>query len=297
MVWSGHECGPGVATGSDPVVRGDCSGAPRGRAQAPTTWAGANWASSGGVGRHGRVRAYPQHDVWVVETDGPLDQVADDIDHGIQSVLAEYPRAVVCGVAGRLDQVGWSALDTLASIGRHPKAWPETPVVMAFEDRSAAELIGHRREGRHLRFAASMLSAWTEAALHRPLLGARMLLGPSPTAARAARRFLAQACEEWGVPSCTPVGELVVSELATNALRHAGTDLEVMLASDGKSMLRVGVRDRLGAAPASRPCSEGGLGGRGLHIVRTVASGCGALPTADGGKVVWATIRPGGTLS
>lgn len=261
------------------------------------SWAGANWSSPVAVGRNSRVHVYPHQGVWMVEPDGSLEELADDLDHAVQCVLAEFPRAVVCSLPGRLGDLRWATLDTVASLGRHAQAWPETPVVMVSRDPRVGDLVGRRKEGRHLRFASSLLSAWTDVMLEKPLLEARMSLAATPTAARAARRFLAQACEEWRVRPCTAAGELVVSELATNALQHTGTDLEVLLASDGASLLRVGVRDGVGVPPSTRAVPADSLGGRGLHIVETVARRVGALPTADGGKVVWATVTPGDSLS
>lgn len=233
----------------------------------------------------------------MVEPEGPLDDVADDLDHSVQCALAEFPRAVVCSVPGQLASLRWATLDTLASLGRHAQAWPETPVVLVSRDLQVGDLLGRRKNGRHLHFASSLLSAWTHVMLQRPWLEARISLAASPTAPRAARRFLAQACEEWQVRACSSPGELVVSELATNALRHTGTDLEVLLASDGESVLRVGVRDRVGVPPSRRAVPTDSLGGRGLHIVEAVSRRAGALPTADGGKVVWATVTPDDGLS
>ena len=291
------ERGPGAGREDGSVLRVDFVAHRQPRASAGATWAGANWSSPVAVGRNGRVRLHPQRDVWMVEPDGPLDELADDLDHSVQCALAEFPRAVVCNVPGQLSRLSWATLDTLAAVGRHAQVWPETPVVMVSRDPRADDLVGRRKNGRHLHFASSLLSAWTHVMFQRPWFEARMSLAASPTAPRAARRFLAQACEEWQVRACTALGELVVSELATNALRHTGTDLEVLLASDGEGVLRVGVRDRVGVPPSTRTVPADSLGGRGLHIVETVSRCAGALPTADGGKVVWATVTPGDSLS
>jgi anti-sigma regulatory factor (Ser/Thr protein kinase) len=182
-------------------------------------------------------------------------------------------------------------------MGRHARAWTDTPVVLTSRDRKLANSAGRRPEGRYLRFASSLGSALAQAGLQPPLRCTRLHLPASPTAARTARRVLARACEEWGVPGCRGTGELVVSELVTNALQHARSDLDLVIASDGARMVRIGVRDPLRVAPATRSPSEDSLGGRGLQIVETVAEASGALPTADGGKVVWATLVVDGGLS
>jgi anti-sigma regulatory factor (Ser/Thr protein kinase) len=235
--------------------------------------------------------------VLTVGVDGSLDELAGGVDHTVQCALAEFPRAVVCVLPDHLQGAGRAALDTVASVGRHARAWPDTPVVMTSRDPQLVDAVGRRPQGRYLLYASSLVSATAKARLHAPLYTTRLHLPASPTAARTARRVLARACEEWGVPGCRGTGELVVSELVTNALQHARSDLDLVLASDGARMVRVGVRDPLRVAPARQPASEDSLGGRGLHIVETVADAAGALPTADGGKVVWATLVVDGGLS
>ncbi|MGD9483233.1 ATP-binding protein [Streptomyces sp. TRM70308] len=91
---------------------------------------------------------------------------------------------------------------------------------------------------------------------------------------------------------------LVLSELVTNAVRHAALlsphlGVEVSL---GTGWVRVAVEDghpyrpkALAADPA-----EVHLGGRGLLLVKAVcaerAGACGVERTAAGGKVVWACL-------
>ncbi|MBT0767814.1 ATP-binding protein [Kineosporia sp. J2-2] len=83
--------------------------------------------------------------------------------------------------------------------------------------------------------------------------------------------------------------EVVYSELAGNALRHARQPVRVTLSSSPDSWL-IGVED---SAPELEP-AEGGLepeqiGGRGLAIVLTLASAAGWY-VRDATKTVWAEI-------
>nr|WP_233221215.1 ATP-binding protein [Streptomyces carminius] len=91
---------------------------------------------------------------------------------------------------------------------------------------------------------------------------------------------------------------LVLSELVTNAVRHAallspevGVEIRV-----GAGRVRVGVEDGhpyRPAALAADPAHEH-TGGRGLLLVRAVTAeaggSCGVERTASGGKVVWAAL-------
>lgn len=116
----------------------------------------------------------------------------------------------------------------------------------------------------------------------------RLRLPPEPGSAAGARSFLAGRLRAAGITGSTAdVGLLLVSELATNALRHAGTELEVTVTATD-SGVRVAVGDADPARPpgprtAVRPDAEGG---RGLAIVDRLADRWG-VDTGPAGKAVW----------
>jgi anti-sigma regulatory factor (Ser/Thr protein kinase) len=82
--------------------------------------------------------------------------------------------------------------------------------------------------------------------------------------------------------------ELLTSEVVTNAVVHAGTDMVVTVSVRPRG-LRVEVADGspdavlLSSSPGSEP--EPG-GGRGLLLVQMMASGWGVEPV-ETGKIVW----------
>lgn len=144
----------------------------------------------------------------------------------------------------------------------------------------------------------------------------RLLLTPSPESASAARRLASELADSWGLADLSADLALVVSELVTNAVLHARTDLEVTVErlADG---LRVEVRDG-SPAPVRPPVvapppdagpsllsgdadldaleellNTGATTGRGLQLVERLTSSWGSSPLASGeGKVVWADLRP-----
>lgn len=119
-------------------------------------------------------------------------------------------------------------------------------------------------------------------------------LPPRPESARAARDLVRRACLAWRLPRLAPDAALVVSELAINAVQHAGTDFVVTVARNG-GCLHLAVRDGASGFPhLTGPALTGPQAplderGRGLRLVHTIAAAWGALP-ARGGKVVWATV-------
>ena len=83
--------------------------------------------------------------------------------------------------------------------------------------------------------------------------------------------------------------ELVVSELATNAMRHAGSAFVVgVSATAGET--RLWVRDASSSVPVPHQPDPLAERGRGLALVDAIASRWGH-DAVDGGKVVWAALR------
>ncbi len=114
----------------------------------------------------------------------------------------------------------------------------------------------------------------------------------SPGSVSAARRFALAALPPLPGQICDDV-ELMVSELVTNALVHAGTELVVEAGYDEHSgTVRVAVGDDGLGQPAVRRPSPADPHGRGLQIVAMLASGWGVDPQEGGaGKTVWFEVR------
>lgn len=105
---------------------------------------------------------------------------------------------------------------------------------------------------------------------------------------RAARVFTAERLHAIGADAQVPVVALIVSELATNAVRHARSTFDVAVTTCD-DRVRVSVRDCSANFP--NPSSTAvRSGGRGLEIVSGVSSRWGWESSA-GGKVVWAEVH------
>jgi anti-sigma regulatory factor (Ser/Thr protein kinase) len=78
---------------------------------------------------------------------------------------------------------------------------------------------------------------------------------------------------------------LLVSEVVTNAIIHAHSEVEVAVRLQPHSV-RIDVLDNAGAMPAPRDADDDATSGRGLALVEAVASAWGVEPT-DTGKSVW----------
>ncbi|MFD7247035.1 SpoIIE family protein phosphatase [Streptomyces massasporeus] len=109
---------------------------------------------------------------------------------------------------------------------------------------------------------------------------------PADTAAVAvARKNACRQLAEWGLDDCVFVTELVVSELVTNAIRHAEPPIELRLIYDRTLICEVS--DGSTTAPHMRRARTYDEGGRGLLLVAQTCQGWGARHTTNG-KVIWA---------
>ena len=112
---------------------------------------------------------------------------------------------------------------------------------------------------------------------------------PSADSPRAARMFVLEHAN--ASPEDAERIALLVSELAVNAVLHAGTPYTVaaLRTTDG---VRVEVHDESAELPLLREASRVSETGRGLHLVEKFASRWGVDAADDGqGKTVWFEIN------
>ena len=114
------------------------------------------------------------------------------------------------------------------------------------------------------------------------------VLLPVVLAPRAARGFVTDTLVAWGASDLAHPAELIVSELATNALVHTRSPFELSVSRNG-SHLTVSVRDSSHGLPAPLRSSRRRASGRGLSIVASVSRQWGIDPLDDG-KVIWAEV-------
>jgi anti-sigma regulatory factor (Ser/Thr protein kinase) len=102
-----------------------------------------------------------------------------------------------------------------------------------------------------------------------------------------ARAFCDDVLGSSGSVERSQEARLVVSELVTNAIVHAGTEIEltVVVRSDA---IRIEVTDLGGGLPKSSDPDEGTTG-RGLPIVEALSCGWGVVELGAG-KTVWCEL-------
>jgi hypothetical protein len=235
------------------------------------------------------VRTHVILGVVVLEVSGRLRDVVQGLDRAIQLALAEGPRGVVCDLSLVFEGAEAGSVEVLATAGRHVRDWPGISVAVACPDPQVRAALRAHPLGGQLIVTASTLPA-VSAVLATPVPAVKWLrLAPHPTAPRSSRDFVARTLLDWGLGPLIPSASLVVSELVTNATVHAGTDITVSVGWN-LGAIRLTVRDHSPDLPHER-YSQQDVHGRGLFVVATLSRAVGVLPTADGGKVVWAVLN------
>jgi hypothetical protein len=185
----------------------------------------------------------------------------------------------------------------------HRAALPVTTEV------SGVTRVGFRTAGapQGVRPVSHLLPSHSQSAPHQagdarclPQPTATCLLGPRPESVKTGRDFTRATLVEWDMPELADVAELVVSELVTNALRH-GIPSACQLVNEHCVRLRLlaqapfvmcMVTDPGADIPVLREWEPTSESGRGLNVVECCSVRWGWHLLDDGGKVVWALLRP-----
>lgn len=226
----------------------------------------------------------------VLRVAGTLDLLTSlDVRTALHKVLAAEPAAVAVDLSG-LRVAEEISLLLFAAFARAAEAWPGCRTLLYAPDPGMRATLARLAVSR----AVAVHTRWEDLVgdARSPALPRRYhrRLPSSPDAPRMAREFVAAVCQEWHLDHLSEDAGLVVTELVSNAVRHAGGDMRLSVAI-GVRFLHVAVRDGDRGVPRLAPPDPcAGTGGRGLVLVDAVSAGWGSTPTSDG-KAVWATLR------
>lgn len=107
----------------------------------------------------------------------------------------------------------------------------------------------------------------------------------------------------WSLDELADDAELIVSELVTNAVRHARPPApsrdepgrcRLTLQQPEPDTVRVWVTDASSRRVVRRTPGDGDETGRGLDVVDALASAWDILPMRGGGKTLWAELKASG---
>jgi anti-anti-sigma regulatory factor/anti-sigma regulatory factor (Ser/Thr protein kinase) len=243
----------------------------------------------------------------VLALHGRLDRLAAPrLQRVLRKRLTEQPVAVVCDLSG-LDTLDRDCAALFTVAAHHPSSsWPDTPLLLCGPRPAVAEALARLGVPRFVPVHTSLDDAVADAGRRPPFLRDELRLPPSPAAPATARRFVRETCQTWRLllddPDDTAArmaaeelverAELLASELVTNALVHARTDVQLRLSLRDRR-LHLGVHDggrRLLRLVGGGPDAETG---RGLLLVERLSRAWGVYRPPEGGKVVWCVLGPG----
>lgn len=188
----------------------------------------------------------PENSLLVLYTDGLIETRGGDID-----TEREALRRAVSGPSRSLDELCDQVLKELL------RDEPDDDVALLVARTHALD--------------AAHVASWTVPA--------------DPAAVAEARRRAAAQLKMWGLADAVPNTELIVSELVTNAIRHARAPIELRLIHDGTLICEVS--DASSTSPHPRRANALDEGGRGLLLVGSLSERWGTRHTGSG-KTIWA---------
>jgi hypothetical protein len=215
----------------------------------------------------------------------------------LQKCLTEHPEALIVDLTGLDDPAADSATTWLKAQREGAVREPAVQVALCVPPHlPLADRMQHLGARRFLPVYAKVRQARVAIAGRLPLTErVKVTLRPDPEAPSIARNLVGDACLAWSLPGLLHPSRLVMSELVTNAVEHAGTEVTVVVSLRGRC-LHLSVADGDSTPPElikmARPRRGMPLDerGRGLRMVDATAAAWGSLPTRTG-KVVWATLR------
>ena len=131
------------------------------------------------------------------------------------------------------------------------------------------------------------------------MLTATLHLLPRPASVPQARRFVLHCLAEWALEHLCETTALLVSEVVSNSVLHARTEIVVTAAVVGDGV-EVRVTDRSHVTPVQRRHTSDATTGRGVQLLDQLAASWDVLPepdgktvrfTVDGGTDPWAAFR------
>lgn len=109
-------------------------------------------------------------------------------------------------------------------------------------------------------------------------------LPPTARSTTQARRFVLSALSDWGLDALRDTAALLTSEVVTNSVLHARTDVEVSIARHDEGVV-VEVSDGSRRAPVRRLQLDEATTGRGVELLEQLAASWDVTLHSDGKTV------------
>lgn len=230
-----------------------------------------------------RVSPHCQDGVAVLDVTGDVrPDEAGALVGAVEQAVAGTPRGVVLDLRD-VTSLAAEAVTALARLTRSARPWP-WPSLLLCTSSPVPDLPAYPDPDEALRHVDDRSSAPRQ----------RVELPHGPQGPGCARDVVTAWADRVGLPELRDDLALLVSEMVTNAVRHAAAPVSLEVEGDGETVL-IAVSDGSARAPLARDADADAEGGRGLLLVDLLSSAHGVRPEATG-KTVWAAVTRAGAL-
>jgi len=220
---------------------------------------------------------------------GVLDPAACRLVHDALVVLLRDVDRVLVDLAG-LTLTRTSLLHVFPDALDAAGGWPAVRLALVYRGEVMRQALHASRVTRRVAVTDQPDLALLRCAEQPGEVRARWELPADLDTPRRTRSLLGMRLANWSCPDIAAADvELVLNELVTNAVLHAGTHVHVGLVLDEDGLWVEG-RDFNPTQPLTGPAVMTGMG---LRVVQSMVSQWGVDSHADG-KTVWATFRRNG---
>lgn len=218
--------------------------------------------------------------VVVLSVSGGMDVgEADGLVTAAGQVLDAHPHGVVLDL-GAADELSDAARCRLASLSDLPAGWPRAPFVLcpatALPDVPSAMTAPNR--------GAALARIKDRVGRRRT----RIVVPHDETGPAQARAAVTQDAVVLGLDDLSDDVALIVSEMVTNAVRHADPPVRLEVEVTDTEVV-VAVCDGTPSLPVRRAADDDAEGGRGMLLVDLLTADHGVRPQPPG-KTVWARL-------
>ena len=116
-----------------------------------------------------------------------------------------------------------------------------------------------------------------------------LTLAPTVDSVGVGRRLVGEALAEWGLDDIAHTAMLLTSEVLTNSLLHARTQIVLTVERSGPRAVTIAVRDGSPIIPRRRRHAHDATTGRGLELLDRLSESWRVQPV-EGGKTLTFTI-------